>query len=213
MRETDLARCVRDWLESEGWETYAEVEYEGRRADIVAVRANEVRIVECKLTRCSTVIDQAQRWLGEANCVVVAVSKTKRDPVAWWEFDCDQLGLGEFTVDKAGEVEIRRSPVHHRLDDLGIRAVLKDQHRDFAEAGNATGERYSPFAEKARRLRAAVEAKPGIRLKDFTDGDEYQAALLWCSLKRGAIKGLEVRQGGKVYPEGFNRHVYKQEES
>jgi hypothetical protein len=123
----------------------------------------------------------------------------------WWDECCHRHGLGELTVAKDGTVDIRRSPVHHALRDLGIRAVLKDAHKDFAPAGNADGKRWSPFQETAQALKAAVIESPGLTLLEFT-GDRYQAEKLRRLLKRGAVKGIEVRHGGKCWPEGMDRH-------
>lgn len=218
MSEVAVARPVIAWLESEGWTVYQEVEYEGRVADIVATRGPDTWIVEVKKHRSSILLDQARKWRGQANCVWVAALKPQREPAEWWDIDLRLYGLGEFTVDAQGEVEIRRSPARERLTDLGIRSVLKEQHKTFAEAGNATGNRWSPFKALAWNLAEAVSKNPGVRIWDFVEATDHdyptdQAAVL--SLRRFLArdgKGLVYRQG-KVYPEGFDRHRYKQQES
>lgn len=207
--EVEVARPVRAWLESEGWETFAEVRYEGRVADIVAVRGPETWIVEVKKNRAAKLLDQARKWIGQANCIWLAARKPQRDPAEWWDTDLHLYGLGEFTIDAEGEVDIRCSPARYRLTDLGIRSALKDAHKTFAEAGNAKSERWSPFQETARMLLRAAELNPGFELTDMITSD-YKAASIKIHIQQGHIKGLVVRSG-KVYLEGFDRHRFKQQ--
>jgi hypothetical protein len=206
--EVQIALAVIAFQEDEGYETFKEVFYEGGTADIVSTRGPDTIVTEAKLSRSIAVITQATRWKGHANQIYVAVPKRKQGDSYEWDRALHLAGIGEFTVDDEGEVVRARSPLRWRVDGLGIRAVLKIQHKDFADAGNATGSRYSPFQEIARDLRAAVEANQGISLIEFT-GDAFKAESLRRSIKRGAIKGLVVRSG-KVFQEGFDRHKFKQ---
>lgn len=205
--EVQLAAAVIAWLESESWTVYQEVVADGRIADIVAVRHEDSWIVECKMQRSAKVMDQAMFWKGQANRVSVAVPKTKTKPQGWWDIELHLDGCGEFTVDDQGEVVIRLSPIRKRLDDLGIRSYLNEAQKDFAEAGNATGERWSPFQETARMLLRVAELDPGFCLSDYITSD-YKAESIRRSIQRGAIKGLVVRQG-KVYPESYDHHSVK----
>jgi hypothetical protein len=211
MKETELAQAVAAFLTDEGWICYFEVCHQGddRRADIVAVRGPETWVVEVKTCRSGALLTQARQWTGHANRVSVAVPSRKRagDPQAW-DYALHRAGIGEFTVDANGEVEIVRSPLRARLTDLGIRASLREEQRTFAPAGNSDGKRWSPFQQIAQDLRAAVEASPGITLLEFT-GDEFKAESLRRRIKQGAVKGLVVKQGGKVFREDYQRHTMK----
>ncbi len=207
--EVEIALAVIAFQEDEGYETFKEVFYEGWTADIVSTRGRDTIVTEAKLSRSIAVVTQATRWKGYATQIYVAVPKRKQGDSYEWDRALHLAGIGEFTVDDEGEVIRARSPLRWRVDGLGIRAVLKIQHKTFAEAGNAKSERWSPFKEQARALLAAVKAKPGITLQEFTRGDDYASASLRRNIKRGAIKGLVVRSG-KVYEEGFNRHKFKQ---
>lgn len=77
--EADLARHVVTWLESEGFEVFQEVRpYEGgRRADIVAVRGEEVWVVETKMRLSFEVLSQCEGWKLKANIVAAAVPIAK----------------------------------------------------------------------------------------------------------------------------------------
>ncbi len=216
--EVEVARPVIAWLESEGWVVYQEVSHEGRVADIVGTRGPDTWIVEVKKHRSAALIDQAKKWRGEANSIWVAALKPQREPSEWWDIDLLLYGLGEFTVDEHGTVDLRRSPTRVRLTDLGIRSALNEAQTHFAEAGNAKSERWSPFQALARALHRVVDTYPGVKLSSFVEtgdhhysSDEIAVHCLKQSIQQGTIKGLVVRSG-KVYPEGFDRHRYKQQE-
>jgi hypothetical protein len=46
--EAEIAECVVVWLRALGWETYHEVPFYGRYADIVATKDSQVWIIEAK---------------------------------------------------------------------------------------------------------------------------------------------------------------------
>jgi len=58
MKETDLAERVINWLEDQHWEIYQEVQFRGYGgiADIVAVRAGYLWIIECKTSMTFTLL-------------------------------------------------------------------------------------------------------------------------------------------------------------
>ena len=131
---------------------------------------------------------------------------------------CHSLGLGEFTVDEHGAVMLERSPQRAKLRDLGIRSVLTEEHKTFAQAGNDKGERWTPFQGLKKKLVEAVAEQPGIKISEFAECTEHhygtdQAAVrtLRRVIKQGGIKGIEVRHGGRCYPAGWNRHSVKAE--
>ena len=77
--ETILAELVVNWLESQKWDVYQEVQIEtyGKIADIVAVLGNLVWIIECKKSLSLSVMEQAYRWRRYANFTSVAVQRRK----------------------------------------------------------------------------------------------------------------------------------------
>lgn len=216
--ETDIARPVVDWLNQEGWEVFQEVEYEGRIADIVATRGPVTHVVEVKRSRCLEVLDQALAWIHDADRVSVAVPMRRfglRSKA--WDFVCQRAGLGEFIVDRHDQVEIARSPLR-QVAAIGLRSALREEHKHFAEAGNDKGKRWTPFGALVQRLVVVVEEHPGIKLTEFVEitnhhcgTDQAAVRTLRRVIKNGGVKGIEVRHGGRCYPEGYNHHSMKAE--
>ena len=215
MRETELAHAVRDYLELDGWTTYAEVPSQdgGNIADIAATRGpSESLIVEVKAKRCRSVIEQAARWRGQATMVYVAVPQSAGlsganprlvDSLQSWGEHLTQEGVGEFVVASNGDVGQVISPVRRKVDGLGIRACLREEHRTYAEAGNSDGKRWGATADLRERFLAVAE--PGLRLADLDISDQERASLRRL-LKQGSVPGWEVRHGQRCYPTAFNRH-------
>ncbi len=217
--EETLAGYVVDYFDAANCVTYKEVRgQDGNTADIVVTKSSECVVVEAKLARSLVVILQAKRWIPEANMVFVAVPRPRRGGCAEFVSKCESLGIGILYVDQNGAVEEILTP-HRRPCEGGIRLVLREEHRTFANAGNAKGKRWSKPAEIAEALQRAVAARPGVTVREFVESidhhygsDDIATVSLSLTLKRGGIKGLEIRHGGKVVPEGFNRHTMRQTE-
>jgi len=158
--------------------------------------------VECKIARGWPVVAQAIRWHHQATMVYVAVPEIRSEEGPRWLGRLHENGLGQFVVRADGEVSQTVSPVRRKVDGLGIRASLKEEQKTY-KAGNAEGSRFSP-TDILREAFLAV-AKPGDRVIDLAENGD-QAATLRRLIKNGAIKGWEVRHGGKVYPVGYDRH-------
>lgn len=75
MKETELAQPVVEWLESQHWDVYQEVECPGGYADIVAVRDNYLWIIECKTSFSLKVVEQAMG--RRAHFRSIAIPKTR----------------------------------------------------------------------------------------------------------------------------------------
>lgn len=76
LRESDLYEPVKQWLEARGWDVYPEVQPEayGRRVDIVGLQGPiSVAIVEMKTSLTHEVVRQAERWIGNAHYIYIAV--------------------------------------------------------------------------------------------------------------------------------------------
>ena len=217
--EIEVAAPIVDWFVQNEWDVFTEVQpdRDGPIADIVAVKGSLSWIVEVKTSRSLTLLDQAIGWVGEANLVSVATPKPTRHPAfrrVTWDRVCDHLGIGYFTIDKHGAAAIGQVPRFNRklLGTDGIRAVLRDEHRTWAEAGNSNGQRWTPFQGLVKALHKLAEESPGTKLSRFIEdtshhyaSDRGAVAVLKRHINDGVIPGLFVISG-RVYPEGWNRH-------
>ena len=97
LKETDLYEPVKEWLESQGYEVFPEVQLDsyGRRADIVALRKPCVCIVELKTAITFKLIEQAEMWKGYANYIYVAVPQGRMN---YGATILKQKGIGILTV-------------------------------------------------------------------------------------------------------------------
>lgn len=220
--ETQIASPVVAWFQEQDWEVYQEVQPmrgHGPVADIVAVKGSLSWVVEVKTTRSLSLLDQALEWVGDANLVSVATPyvRSRSFRRVTWDRVCQHLGIGYFTVDEHGLARLFRFPRLQRtlLGTDGIRACLRDEHKTWAEAGNNTGSRWSPFQGLVRALSRCAEDKPGTKLSRFIEDTDHHystdkgaVSTLRCHIRDGVIPGLFVI-GGRVYPEGYNHHSLK----
>jgi hypothetical protein len=80
LKEIDLAAKVIDWLQSQWWEVYQEVQphHCGRTADIVAINGPLVWVIETKTSLSLALLEQALRWRGYANYISIATPSPRR---------------------------------------------------------------------------------------------------------------------------------------
>lgn len=214
--ETALAHLVVAWLRADGWEVFQEVEHRPGfgAADIVAVRAGKVQIVECKLSFGLSVLQQAEGWrrAGVAHWVTVAAPWTRAMQgglsmrVAAW------LGVGVLSVyQRDGNVRMELDARLDRHARAGkILKVLRPEHQTFAEAGNNRSKRWSPFLETSRDLHVWVTQHHGCTLREalvavkthYRSASSARSALaLW--VLKGKVPGVRAEQEGRnlrLYP-------------
>lgn len=214
--EADMAAVVVQHLATGGWDVYQEVStgYGGAVADIVAVRGHVVAVVECKKSLNLDVIAQAWRWRRRslAHVVWVAVPAPKRgrsgQTAEFAEHLLTQFGIGLMHVTEYAGVRERGSAAFHRkltFDGKGMRHYLVEQQKTYAKAGSARGGHWTPFKQTCDDLRRAIEARPGITMKEAVDEidhhysrDSVARACLTSLIKANIIDGVDLRYDGKV---------------
>ena len=164
--ESEFATEVIEWLKDYRWEVYQEVQFHEKIADIVAVQNNIVWVVETKLTSTLKVIEQAEYWIPYSNYVSVATPIRKGQ----WMFDriLTMLGIGRLS----GRFEIREdiSPkLNRKALSKRILNILTPEHKTFAMAGNADGNRITPFKRTCTAIVREVEKNPGITIKELIE--------------------------------------------
>lgn len=142
--EAELAAIVVKHFEDAGWEVYKEVRFKKRRrstrADIVATRSDQSLICECKLQYSPALLDQARKWVGQSDYVVVAVPKKTKTAKGAADLGliCSELGIGVFEVmpplalqgqeeaetSTYKSVEVTRQPLKQKRKPPGIESCL-----------------------------------------------------------------------------------------
>lgn len=221
--EAALAVPVVDFLRSEGWDVYQEVQAERWTgvADIVAVKGDIVWIVEVKRSLSFELFAQAERWKTFAHFVSVAVPRRKRRGPAWKRQPPDRgremalrilgmLGIGCLEVSDFDGVQVRlESGKNEFLGGYSRQLVagLKPEHRASAPAGTSRGGHWTAFKATCRALAAVVRANPGIsvpaavRLLEghhyASDASAIQNLRHWAA--KGKVPGVTITRRGRKY--------------
>lgn len=207
--EQELAAVVVAWLEAMGADVYQEVACTGGVADIVAVVAHEVWIVEVKTSLSLALITQAMERRRAAHRVFVAAPHTKhlRDVKQLY----DELGIGLLVV-QAGDFDSTWNQPRINVAVYGrrwntrpvaLRSKLRPEHKTSAKAGapGAAG-RWTPWRDTCRQLAVLVKSEPGITLKSAIDTIKHHyrsAASARTSLAKwiadGKVEGVRIEDG------------------
>lgn len=218
--ETILAELVVNWLESQKWDVYQEVQIEtyGRVADIVAVLGNLVWVIECKKSLSLSVMEQAYRWRRYSNFISVAVQRRKgTDSRLFATKVLRTFNVGMLTIDlgcpSANKIsEIVRPALNRKGLTARIKEKLSPIHKTFAKAGNSDGLRWTPFQQTSISIRREVEKCPGITMTELmnkihhhysTESTARSCISQWA--QNGVLKGVCVKRDGRLirlYPTG-----------
>lgn len=173
MTEADVAARVITYLDGIGCDVYQEVTLPRSSdiADIVAVHADEVWVVETKTSWSLDLLDQCANRRRYAHRVFAGVPLRRgfqgRACLA------AELKIGSIAVKldrRTGEAVEARGYQQGPL--LGgpladqLRASLRPQHKTRAPAGTSGGGRFTPYVATCEALREIVEKEPGITLPE-----------------------------------------------
>lgn len=211
-RESELASIVVEWLQGHGSDVYQEVAVLGGVADIVTLDGPMISIIECKLSFGVQVVGQAIDRVRSAHRVWVAVPAATQGSLLVLRPALELYGIGVLTVAKPygspGRHTVveqvaprmnRRSPHAQRLRDR-----LEPEHKTFAEAGTASGKRWTAFESTRRELINVVRENPGISMSGAikiigkqhyaSTSSARQSLSRW--VKTGVIAEVEFQGGG-----------------
>ena len=214
--EQDLARNVVAWLRDTGWDVYQEVEPSigGGVADIVAKKGNILWVIECKLTLGLSVMRQAHHWkpyVHKASVAVPALQSPGKDR-QFAQNLLQWLGLGHISIEydfhgnpKVYEVGIV-APVDIEKGRDVFGSVLREEHKTWAEAGNAAGKKWTPFQGTLSKIRAYLETHEGADIDTileelpthYSSKASAKNALLKLILRR-KIKDIRIEAHGKKW--------------
>lgn len=171
-----MARVAVEELQRQGYETYEEVSmgYGSKRADIVAVRAPVIIVVETKTVFSTALVEQLMRWHNGAH-YVIGCATGGINPVL--NDYCRIRGYGLWSVrglaDKwsstAPGIDETLAPKLFRTAAAHwIKKALQPEQKtggEYAAAGSKAGAYFTPFAATSRDLVRVVKQSPGITLK------------------------------------------------
>lgn len=172
LAETDLAKFVVTHLHNEGWEVYQEVQIKsyGAVADIIAVKNDEVMVVETKTSFGLSVLSQAHHWKKHAHYSAIAVprSQSRTKARSFGQLVARKFGIGVFVVSPMrGVVTTRIQPEKNPgANTKKILEVLTERHKTYAQAGSAKGQHLTPFKMTCEDLAKLVLQQDGICLEE-----------------------------------------------
>jgi hypothetical protein len=217
--EVELARPIVAWLADLGWEVFQEVAIPGgARADIVARRGRVLWAIEVKRTLGLTLLGQALAWTRRAHRVSVAVPRGRDTTARRFALRAAAAeGIGVIVARQVyggGVKVVERARPQLRRRVLGLE--LHEAQKTWAEAGNASGKRWSPFAQTCKLVREVVDEHPGLTVREVVERVDHHyasvasargALLEWA--RAGLLEGVEARGGTKAtgfyrfYPSGW----------
>lgn len=225
--EAEMAKPVCEWLESDGWEVYKEVEVSSHGiADIVAVfEKKTIWVIECKTNYGLTVVDQALRWRFLANyiSVCVPVESCYRNESETLKTISEQNGIGILTVrlNNNGYYDddyFKRNygfgvDVYEKSEWRKVRANFISKNLVDAQknsiAGSKAGGHWTPFKNTAQLLVELVKKYPGIKLKTAVDGGEVSEGKKIDGLKHHySAQGAVVRNITSCIESKFIKGIY-----
>lgn len=208
--EEQLAEKVVDFLKTEGWEIYQEVEpMHGRSvADIVCTKDNKVLVVECKLALGISVMSQAWHWKTFADYIAVAVPTSACGSTKEKLFCYDILrsfGIGLIT--SAG-LRTRWNIVGTKQSAIQKSILLKslnEKHKTWAKAGNNKRSKWSPFQETVSNITKYVAENNGCdidvmlnEIKVHYKKTSTAKVSILKYIRMGVIKNILVKTVNKI---------------
>jgi hypothetical protein len=174
--EADLAKKVIAWLEEQHWDVYQEVvfKHQSARADIVAVRAGLVWVIETKTSLTLAVLEQASNWCAHLRSIAVPGCFSDgggRGTAYGIARNYLKIGIIEVGGKRGYVCEVVDPPIMREYHNCAkrMRSQLKEEHKHYLAAGSNGGGYYTPYRETMEHVRRFIAAHPGCTLKQIMD--------------------------------------------
>jgi hypothetical protein len=206
MKEIELGQRVSAWLAQQDFMIYPEVQVHSYSsiADIVGRRGRLLVEVELKTKLSVRVIEQAERWRQYAHMVYIAVPTTGR--TRFIQRMVAMLGIGIIVSNTTDETEELSKPTFNRRVGMELWRALDNANPMYAEAGNSTGRRWTPFQATCAQVRKHALTSPGISLKELVDNvkTHYSSPITaraciaqW--VLAGKVEGIRLERRGRAW--------------
>lgn len=221
MKETELIAAANALLIERGYETFPEVKIGQDTADLVALRLelngrSRIGVWEGKLGFTFDVLHQALRWNNRADWsgIIIPSGKNSKGRDLGIALTA-KLGLGIIEVHN-GTAELLNPPNRNNVDNAEILTELTPARAAYdnaqsVEAGNSTGNRFTPYRQTVANLVAWVHKNPGTAFKYAVAEIQHH----YDSNQRARVelgKRLEQIDGIEVKTQGGMRHLYPEED-
>jgi hypothetical protein len=192
LQEVDLYKPIQRYFSREGYEVYGEV----RDCDMVAVKEDELVIVELKLTLSVDLLIQAAKRQKLTNQVYIAIPKPRvRMKSKQWADKCQlikRLELGLIVVSFSGnrakaDILIHPTPYNYNKgaarNKLKREAIFKEisgRSADFNVGGSSRKKIMTAYKENCIQIACFLEKKGPLSpkaLKDLGAGDKIPSIL------------------------------------
>lgn len=211
VHEEPIAALAAAHLQRQGiWELFSEVKIDDGVCDLVAKHTDSgiFLIGECKAKRIGwQVLKQAMRRRQYGNYVVIftPANQDHEDEEAAIEI-ARAVRVGWTVVStSSGKVKelVPAPPLRSEVGDIGH--YLRDEHRWWAAAGNARGERFTIARKSARDFAAFVTDHPRCTLEEVFDAgvthyrSAKEARVLVKLCRTQKIPGVAAKYDGVTY--------------
>ena len=175
--EADIAEVLVDYLESKDWDVYQEVQFHnyGGIADIVAVKDDELWIIETKTSLTFSVMAQAESWQSHYRSVAVprTIQRDSKGRHLAYRICRHYLRIGVIEISPAySDVFIIVAPALQNIDKRSIERkldILSPLHKEYAKAGSSGSGHLTPFKYTLLQIKEFIEENSGCTMNDIIE--------------------------------------------
>ena len=173
--EAEIAKVLVDYLESKDWDVYQEVQFNnyGGVADIVAVKNDELWIIETKTSLTFSVLAQAESWQSHYRSVAVPRTIRRHDNGRHLAYRICQryLQIGVIEISPASsDVFIVVAPALQNIDKRSIERkldTLSPLHKEYAKAGSKGNQHLTPFKYTMIQVKEFIQENPRCTMNEI----------------------------------------------
>ena len=173
LSEVELGELLIPWLENKGWEIYQEVKfgYGGNVADIVAMKDEEMWIIELKTSLSLKVMEQAWKWKdAHYKSIAVPYSRRRNDQFASTILRHFGIGYIEIGTDYIREhlpgVMQEFKKEHY---ELWMLPYITELHKTYSKAGSKHGGHITAYRMTIIMIQDFLKENPGSTLNEIID--------------------------------------------
>ena len=174
--EVELAVIVVDYLQSKDWDVYQEIQFGsfGGSADIVALKNNELWIIECKTSLTFVVLEQAYNWPVTYRSIAIPLSRRDNRGRDFAYKVCREFQMS------ALEVDINEHDVTHIIgftkntktySDKNEKKMIENltPYHKNGIAGSTSGGTQTPYKVTMMKIREFIETNPKCTLNEIIE--------------------------------------------
>lgn len=208
-KEADLYLPIKEWLEQQSYEVYAEVELRSRRVDVIGYRGgNNPVAIEMKTSVSQTLIGQAIYWRQYFPLIYIAIPERKKviPQPALHRLAYYGIGILEiYQVGTVSKVRVLSQAVHiepRRKFRKPWEELLLPEHQTWLPGGSQGGGYVTQYALSMKRIKEHLERHGGWQTT--SDIIEACGTFHWADDQKQMSKCLLEFESGSVDAEKMN---------